>query len=119
MRVELNKTGYFTHPDCWKHEMGEGHPECPERLSAIEARLQHSALSGLLDRREAHPPVSDIELAHGRMYVASIRGLTDVLRERSMPVGPHTQVDPIRLSMSTPGMRRCAPRAQPWQRWMR
>ena len=96
MRVELNKTGYFTHPDCWKHEMGEGHPECPERLSAIEARLQHSALSGLLERREApQAPVSDIELAHGRMYVASIRGLTDVLREEINAGGPtHTQVDP-------------------------
>ena len=32
-------TGYFTHQDCWRHEMGAGHPECPERLDAIEDRL--------------------------------------------------------------------------------
>jgi len=35
----VSKTGYFTHRDCWKHEMGPGHPECPERLDAIEDRL--------------------------------------------------------------------------------
>ncbi|HRL55436.1 MAG TPA: histone deacetylase family protein, partial [Acidovorax temperans] len=35
----MSKTGYFTHRDCWKHEMGPGHPECPERLDAIEDRL--------------------------------------------------------------------------------
>ena len=31
----MSKTGYFTHPDCRKHELGPGHPECPERLDAI------------------------------------------------------------------------------------
>ena len=33
----MNTTGYFTHPDCRKHEMGAGHPECPDRLDAIGA----------------------------------------------------------------------------------
>ena len=32
----MNKTGYFFHSDCSKHEMGAGHPECPARLDAIE-----------------------------------------------------------------------------------
>jgi len=27
---------FITHPDCLLHEMGEGHPERPERLAAIE-----------------------------------------------------------------------------------
>jgi Deacetylases, including yeast histone deacetylase and acetoin utilization protein len=26
---------WITHRDCRLHEMGEGHPECPERLDAI------------------------------------------------------------------------------------
>jgi len=92
----LNKTGYFTHPDCWKHEMGAGHPECPERLSAIEDRLLASGLSDLLDRREApQASVTDIELAHGRMHVAALRGLTDGLREEIEAGGPpHAQIDP-------------------------
>ena len=59
----MNKTGYFTHPDCWKHEMGAGHPECPERLSAIEDRLLVSGVGDALDRREAPPAaIADLEV---------------------------------------------------------
>jgi acetoin utilization deacetylase AcuC-like enzyme len=89
-------TGYFTHRDCWKHEMGAGHPECPERLDAIEDHLLMSGLDVALDRREAPiAPLTDIELAHGRMYVASLRGLSDRLKEEIDAGGPtHGQVDP-------------------------
>jgi acetoin utilization deacetylase AcuC-like enzyme len=89
-------TGYFTHPDCRKHEMGPGHPECPERLDAIEDRLLISGVGDALDRREAPiAPLVDIELAHGRMHVASLRGLSDVLKEEIEAGGPsHSQVDP-------------------------
>ena len=92
----MTMTGYFTHPDCWKHEMGVGHPECPERLDAIEDRLLISGLDVALDRREAPiAPLSDIELAHGRMHVASIRGLSDALKEEIEAGGPtHAQIDP-------------------------
>ncbi len=92
----MNKTGYFSHPDCWKHEMGAGHPECPERLSAIEDRLLISGVGDALDRREAPPAaIADLELAHGRMHVAALRGLTDSLREEIAAGGPqHAQLDP-------------------------
>jgi acetoin utilization deacetylase AcuC-like enzyme len=92
----VNKTGYFTHPDCWKHEMGVGHPECPERLDAIENRLLVSGVGDALVKREASAaPIADIELAHGRMYVAALRGLTDGLREEIDAGGPsHAQIDP-------------------------
>ena len=42
----MHKTGYFTHPDCRRHDMGRGHPECPQRLDAIEDRLLASRLLG-------------------------------------------------------------------------
>lgn len=92
----VNKTGYFTHPDCWKHEMGGGHPECPERLTAIEDRLLACGLVDALERREApQASLTDIELAHGRMHVAALRGLTDGLREEIEAGGPtHAQIDP-------------------------
>nr|WP_315488860.1 histone deacetylase family protein [uncultured Rhodoferax sp.] len=92
----MNKTGYFSHPDCWKHEMGAGHPECPERLSAIEDRLLISGVGDALERREAPPAaIADLELAHGRMHVAALRGLTDSLREEIAAGGPqHAQLDP-------------------------
>ncbi len=92
----MNKTGYFSHRDCRKHEMGQGHPECPERLDAIEDRLLISGVGDALERREAPlAPLADIELAHGRMHVASLRGLTDGLREDITAGGPpHVQIDP-------------------------
>jgi acetoin utilization deacetylase AcuC-like enzyme len=76
--------------------MGAGHPECPERLDAIEDRLLITGVGDALDRREAPiAPLSDIELAHGRMHVASLRGLSDGLKEEIEAGGPtHTQVDP-------------------------
>jgi acetoin utilization deacetylase AcuC-like enzyme len=76
--------------------MGAGHPECPERLDAIEDHLLASGVADALDRREApQAPIADIELAHGRMYVASLRGLTDGLREDVAAGGPsHAQIDP-------------------------
>jgi acetoin utilization deacetylase AcuC-like enzyme len=92
----MSATGYFTHRDCWKHEMGAGHPECPDRLDAIEDRLLITGLDHALQRREAAPAaLSDIELAHGRMHVASLRGLSDALREDIQAGGPsHTALDP-------------------------
>ena len=92
----MNKTGYFTHSDCRKHDMGRGHPECPERLDAIEDRLLISGVGDALDRREAPlAPLADLELAHGRMHVASLRGLSDGLKEELLAGGPEqVQIDP-------------------------
>jgi acetoin utilization deacetylase AcuC-like enzyme len=89
-------TGYFTHPDCWRHEMGAGHPECPQRLDAIEDRLKSTGLNIALARREATPAsLADLELAHGRMHLASLRGLSDGLRDEMTAGGPgHAQIDP-------------------------
>lgn len=76
--------------------MGAGHPECPERLSAIEDRLLVTGLDQALERREPGlAALADIELAHGRMHVASLRGLSDGLREDMTAGGPsHKAIDP-------------------------
>jgi acetoin utilization deacetylase AcuC-like enzyme len=89
-------TGYFTHKNCWRHEMGNGHPECPQRLDAIEDRLLITGLDQALERREATAAsMADMELAHGRMHLASLRGLSDGLRDDIAAGGPtHAQVDP-------------------------
>jgi acetoin utilization deacetylase AcuC-like enzyme len=95
----MNKTGYFTHPDCRRHEMGPGHPECPERLDAIEDRLLASGVGAALERREA-PEASpaDIELAHSRMHVAALRGLGQELDEHIKAGGRgYAQIDPDTL----------------------
>ena len=76
--------------------MGAGHPECPERLDAIEDRLLVSGVGDALDRREAPAAaVGDIELAHGRMHVAALQGLSQRLAQDINAGGPtHSQVDP-------------------------
>ncbi|MGI9134323.1 MAG: histone deacetylase family protein, partial [Rhodoferax sp.] len=96
MSTLAHKTGYFTHRDCRKHEMGAGHPECPQRLDAIEDRLLVSGVGDILEQREAPiASITDIELAHSRMHVAAMRGLTDGLREEIDAGGPtHAQIDP-------------------------
>jgi acetoin utilization deacetylase AcuC-like enzyme len=92
----MNKTGYFTHADCRRHEMGAGHPECPERLDAIEDRLLISGLGDALDRREAPlASVREIELAHDKMHVAAVRGLADELAEDTQAGGGgYAHIDP-------------------------
>jgi len=92
----MTMTGFFTHPSCRKHEMMPGHPECPERLDAIDDRLMASGLSIALEHRTATAAsVTDIELAHDRMYVAAIRGLNAELKEQIAAGGADTlQIDP-------------------------
>jgi acetoin utilization deacetylase AcuC-like enzyme len=76
--------------------MGTGHPECPDRLDAIEDRLLISGVGDALERMEAPmAPLADIDLAHGRMYLAALRGTSDRLIEEIAAGGPsHAQLDP-------------------------
>lgn len=63
--------------------MGRGHPECPERLDAIEDRLLISGVGDALDRREAPlASTGELELAHDRLHIAAMRGLAQDLREQ-------------------------------------
>ena len=92
----MGATGYFTHSDCLKHDMGAGHPECPDRLHAIEDRLLACGVGDALERREApHAPLADLELAHTRMHLAGLRGLSDQLCDDQRSGGPPlSYIDP-------------------------
>ncbi|MDR3415885.1 MAG: histone deacetylase family protein [Nevskia sp.] len=46
MVAPFRPVAWITHPACALHDMGEGHPECPQRLQAIQDRMR---LTGLLD----------------------------------------------------------------------
>ncbi len=71
-------TAFYSHPDCRGHDMGSGHPECPQRLAAIDDHLLATGLDVALDRRDA-PLVSldDVQLAHTAGYVAGLRDLLE------------------------------------------
>ena len=91
----MGKTGYFTHRDCWLHEMGPGHPECPARLDAIEDRLLITGVGDALARYEAPlASLAEVELAHDPMHIAALQGLTDRLEQELVAGGPeYRQLD--------------------------
>ncbi|WP_341938034.1 histone deacetylase family protein [Marinimicrobium sp. C2-29] len=63
----------ISHPSCLGHRMPDGHPECPERLEAIDNRLLASGLDGLLMHKEA-PAVTRTQLlrVHDEAYLESL-----------------------------------------------
>jgi acetoin utilization deacetylase AcuC-like enzyme len=67
-------TAYISHPDFMKHEMGHHHPECPERIQAIEDQLIQSRLDSHLKRID--PPLAteaDITRVHSEDHLAFIK----------------------------------------------
>jgi Histone deacetylase domain len=94
--IMTSRTGYFTHPDCRKHEMGRGHPECPERLDAINDHLLYVGLLDHLSQQTA--PLADLEvleLAHSKHHIASIDALNDALQQEITAGGKkYAQIDP-------------------------
>lgn len=64
---------YISHHDCALHDMGDGHPECPARLGAINDRLISSGLELALRHFDA-PLATRRQLArvHDPDYVAGI-----------------------------------------------
>lgn len=66
-------TAFITHRDCWLHDMGSYHPECPERLAAISDRLIASGLDMYLTFYDAPVATPDqLERVHPREYIDAI-----------------------------------------------
>ena len=78
---------FITHPDCLLHEMGEGHPEEPSRLRAIEAQLHYSDLEPSLLRVQAQPATRQQLLrVHGEQHLDLI--------DKLAPAKGYAQIDP-------------------------
>ena len=66
-------TAFYSHPDCRRHDMGPGHPECPQRLDAIDDHLLATGLDIALTRHDAPlVDLKDVELAHTHHYVSEL-----------------------------------------------
>ena len=66
-------TAIISHPDCLLHDMGQQHPECPQRLYAIQDQLIASGLDMVL--RHVDAPLAERQqllLVHDSDYVESI-----------------------------------------------
>src|ERR1700730_19440477 len=90
-------TAYITHPDCLRHEMGAGHPECPARLNAIN---EHMRASGMLDEvRCLEAPLAeadDLKRVHRPAYVDLI--FENAPSEGYAQLDPDTAMNPHSLS---------------------
>ena len=76
--------------------MGEGHPECPKRLEAIDSHLRATGLADqLLQRQAPLADLADVELAHSHHHTQTLRTLTERLTNDIAAGGPaHAAVDP-------------------------
>ncbi len=70
----MTTTAFVTHRDCWQHDMGSHHPECPDRLGAINDRLIASGLDMYLQFHDAPLAEMDqLERVHPREYIERLR----------------------------------------------
>ena len=80
-------TAYITHTDCLRHEMGGGHPECPDRLKSVNDQM---LAAGLFDEvRVLDAPLAeaeDLKRVHRPAYV-------DLIFENA-PAEGYVQLDP-------------------------
>jgi acetoin utilization deacetylase AcuC-like enzyme len=90
-------TALITHPDCVLHEMGDGHPESPQRLRSVLAALQSSGLAQRLVAREAREATrAELERVHSADYVDAIFAAAP---ERGYAfLDPDTSMNPKSLS---------------------
>jgi acetoin utilization deacetylase AcuC-like enzyme len=63
----------LTHPDCLLHDMGQGHPERPDRLRAIADALSAPQFNALKRVEAPLADLADIERVHPSRYVEAIR----------------------------------------------
>ena len=90
-------TAYITHPDCLRHDMGAGHPECPARLNAIGEQMR---MSGMLEElRCLEAPLAqaeDLKRVHRPTYVDLI--FDNAPTEGYVQLDPDTAMNPHSLS---------------------
>ncbi len=66
----MGKVGYITHPSCLKHELVEGHVECPDRIRVIEEILEFEGLLERMVKFTAFPAELDqIARVHSPQYI--------------------------------------------------
>ena len=84
-------TAFYSHPDCREHDMGRGHPECPQRLDAIHDHLLATGLAAALEMREAPlAALAPLGRAHSSGFVNELQAALEPLAAS----GEHVALDP-------------------------
>ncbi len=85
----------ISHPACLAHDMGEGHPERPDRLRAVERAFESEVFQMLARDVAPRADLSAIERVHPKEYIDAIRaatpkqGLTAIDQDTSMSPGTY------------------------------
>jgi acetoin utilization deacetylase AcuC-like enzyme len=79
-------TAFYSHAECRLHDMGPGHPECPQRLDAISDHLLATGLDIALDFRDAPLATLDqVERAHAAGYVLKLKDFLEQVQASGEP----------------------------------
>ena len=99
-------TLFYSHADCRRHDMGAGHPECPQRLDAISDHLLATGLDIALQFKDAPlATLEQLERAHSAGYVMQLKDLLEQVQAAGVPKA----LDPD--TMACPGTWQAALRA--------
>ena len=86
----MTTTAFITHRECWLHDMGSFHPECPDRLGAINDRLIAAGLDLYLSFYDA-PLATEEQIlrAHDKNYFSELQNSVPDhgIRHLDPPVG--------------------------------
>lgn len=86
----------ITHPSFVDHDTGQGHPERPDRMRAIDRALSHEIFTGL--KRVEAPLREDVEsailYAHPAEHLALVKRARDAAKSQSVYVDGDTLMSP-------------------------
>jgi len=90
-------SAFISHSDCARHEMGNCHPECPERLSAINDQLLITGYLNFMDSYDAPlATVEQLSRAHSSLYVQEL--IAQAPTEGYHFVDPDTKMNPYTVT---------------------
>ncbi|WP_045826983.1 histone deacetylase family protein [Teredinibacter turnerae] len=96
-------TAYITHPECAKHDVGDEHPEAPERLSAINDALISLRIMDFLQCHDARPAErSALALAHSEAHIKRVYDKSPLMGLRQLD--PDTFMNPHSLAAALLGV---------------
>ena len=87
-------TLYLTHPAFLDHSNGEGHPERPDRLRAVEKVLSHEMFAPLVRALPDPASLPVIGLAHPKSYIDHIRASAPTGDDDLNYLDPDTAMSP-------------------------
>ena len=85
-------TLFISHSACLAHDMGEGHPERPDRLRAIERALESETFQMLARDVAPRADLAAIARVHPKDYIEAIRAATP--QQGVIAVDPDTSMSP-------------------------